>query len=410
VLAVLAQAPSAARGLVAVYVRLSQWTSAPVQHMDDWERTQERVFTAWINSTLQRHPSHMDDVEDLLSAFADGVQLIRLVEVLSGREITARFKSPATTRFHRIENLNLGLQFARETGLREDSSTVVPEDFLDGIYPQIAGFVWMLFKTSQQVDDSSSSGCGSPDAELLSWCTTTAAMVSEGVVVSDFHSSFRDGRALAAIVAASDPPAHPMLLQRLNQPTQPDGSELVGLATAAAASSALRVPELIEPAAIRSGEADLKSMQVYVAMLCKRWRMLADERTAAAPQVAARQAEVEAALVAVRAELSTEVHSRLEAERKVTAAETLIEEQRRELVESRARPCEQCAALQAELDALAADRDSIRAKYEAALQEASANLEAAAQRHQLEQQALHDQLASMTAEVAALQAVSQLLE
>ena len=366
------------------------------------EAVQERVFTAWINATLQKH-EHGGEVADLLTAFADGVQLIRLVESLAGRPIGVRFKAQATMRVHRIENLNLALQFAQDVGLREDGSTVVAEDFLDGIYPQIAGFVWMLFKQSQSRD--SSEGGPSLDTELLDWCAATAGQViPDGIAVENFSTSFQDGRVLAAVVAASDPSAKAELVRQIGLHSGSD-EDLVAMATAAAATGALQVPEMIEPVAICAGKVDAKSMQMYVTMLRRAWLQLEEPRARDASAQSARITKLEAAVSALRGELQAERDRSGAAEQSVAdALEEKKAEQARRIAAENAQ-CEQCAVLRADLEAGAFERERLEKSHEASIVALESSvirkLEAAATSSAAERNQLQAEVDRLGAELAA---------
>ena len=158
--------------------------------LQDWQVQQEKVFVGWVNSVLTQHEDGQGgDVDSLGTAFADGVQLIRLVESLAEESIGKKYNTKAKNKAQMIDNLNLALSFASEVGLQDQTATVSAEDFVDSVHTQISGFVWTLFKSSQ-----GSRGPGA-DTELLEWCASTASRVNPGVVVHDFRSSFQIGRA-----------------------------------------------------------------------------------------------------------------------------------------------------------------------------------------------------------------------
>lgn len=218
--------------------------------MNEWEQQQERAFVGWVNSLLRQHPSALT-IEKLDTAFTDGIALICLLECLAGTGVGKKYRKQATKRIQQVENLNIALAFAAEAGLTDSKSTVSAEDFLDCVYPQIAGFVWTLFK--QHLAKTAGGDAKAADAELLRWCAASAAkVVGPGrVLLENFTDSFADGVALAAIVASIDPAGHPTLVELLSHPAGPDrADQLVKLAVETAAGERLQVPAIVDPAAV----------------------------------------------------------------------------------------------------------------------------------------------------------------
>ena len=350
--------------------------------LQGWEAQQEKVFVGWVNSVLTRHEDGKGgDVESLGTAFTDGVQLIRLVESLAGESIGVKYKKNAKNKAQMIDNLNQALAFASDSGLQDHNATVATEDFVDSVHTQISGFVWTLFKASQ-----GDRGAGA-DSELLEWCASTASKVNPGVVVHDFKSSFQDGTVLASIVAASDPSAHRELLSAMSNGAT-DKVALVGMATEAAAKD-LQVPQLIEAGLIASASADEKSMQMYIALIRMAWDQLAGER----PE-AARLAELEAIIVALRSQLDTMQTSRTALKFQLAAAQTQLAEAN----VAKQAEADRATKLQEDLDA---------AKQQ--LEDGAQRLANEQSRHAAETAALHDEIARLGAVAQELNAGQETL-
>lgn len=352
--------------------------------LHDWEVQQEKVFVGWVNSVLTRHEDGKGgSVESLGTAFADGVQLIRLVESLADESIGKKYSKKAKNKAQMIDNLNLALTFAEDVGLTDQTATVGAEDFVDNVHTQISGFVWTLFKSSQ-----GDRGSGA-DSELLEWCASTASKVNPGVVVHDFKSSFQDGTVLASIVAASDPPAYSELLSAMSNSTT-DKVQLVGMATAAAATGDLHVPQLIEPELIASASADEKSMQMYIALIRMAWDQLAGER----PE-AARVAELEAIIVTLRSQLDSAQTARTGLKFQLAAAQAQLGEA--------------TAAKQAEMDrANQLQEDLDVAKQQ--LEDGEQRLTNEQSRHAAESAALQDEIKRLGAVIKDLNAGQESLK
>lgn len=347
----------------------------------EWEVQQEKVFVGWVNSVLARHwDGNAGHVESLGTAFADGVQLIRLLECLASdllggeQKIGRKYNKKPKNKAQMIDNVSLALSFASENELQDDTATVGAEDFVDSVHTQISGFVWTLFKASQ-------GGGSGADGELLEWCESTAAKVNPGVKVHDFTSSFQDGTVLASIVAASDPPEYKELLSAMTNPGTKQ-VQLVGMATAAAADGGLQVAQLIEPALIASATADEKSMQMYIALIRMAWDKLADER----PE-AAKLDELEAIIATLRSQLES--------------AETARNALKVELAAAKMQLGEVTTAKQAEVDKAAKLQEDLEVAKQQ-LEDGVQRLTNEQSRHAAEKTALQNEIARLGAVVKKL--------
>lgn len=72
-----------------------------------WKRIQRNTFTRWANNHINSVNKHIEDLEQDLS---DGLRLIALIEVLSGKRIN-RFNKRPTVRAQKLENVGLVLRF-----------------------------------------------------------------------------------------------------------------------------------------------------------------------------------------------------------------------------------------------------------------------------------------------------------
>ncbi|PRD30759.1 UNVERIFIED_CONTAM: cher [Trichonephila clavipes] len=75
-----------------------------------WKRIQQNTFTRWANEHLKTVGKPITNLETDLS---DGLRLIALVEVLSGRRLPKHNKKP-TFRSQKLENVSVALQFLEE--------------------------------------------------------------------------------------------------------------------------------------------------------------------------------------------------------------------------------------------------------------------------------------------------------
>ncbi|KAK7073455.1 hypothetical protein SK128_024382, partial [Halocaridina rubra] len=72
-----------------------------------WKRIQQNTFTRWANEHLKSVSKHIGNLETDLS---DGLRLIALIEVLSGKKLPKHNKRP-NFRSQKLENVSVALQF-----------------------------------------------------------------------------------------------------------------------------------------------------------------------------------------------------------------------------------------------------------------------------------------------------------
>lgn len=72
-----------------------------------WKRIQQNTFTRWANEHLKSVNKHIGNLETDLS---DGLRLIALIEVLSGKQLPKHNKRP-NFKSQKLENVSVALQF-----------------------------------------------------------------------------------------------------------------------------------------------------------------------------------------------------------------------------------------------------------------------------------------------------------
>jgi filamin len=76
-----------------------------------WKIIQKNTFTRWANEHLKTAKMTINDLERDLS---DGLRLIALIEVLSGKKFQ-KFNKRPTFRTQKFENVTVSLRFLEET-------------------------------------------------------------------------------------------------------------------------------------------------------------------------------------------------------------------------------------------------------------------------------------------------------
>jgi len=79
-----------------------------------WKRIQQNTFTRWANEHLKTVSKSIGNLETDLS---DGLRLIALIEVLSGRRLPKHNKRP-TFRSQQLENVSVALKFLADEGIK----------------------------------------------------------------------------------------------------------------------------------------------------------------------------------------------------------------------------------------------------------------------------------------------------
>lgn len=79
-----------------------------------WKRIQQNTFTRWANERLKTVDKHIGNLETDLS---DGLRLISLIEVLSGKKLPKHNRRP-TFRSQKLENVSVALKFLDDEAIK----------------------------------------------------------------------------------------------------------------------------------------------------------------------------------------------------------------------------------------------------------------------------------------------------
>jgi len=155
-----------------------------------WERQQKKTFTAWINSHLRKVDVQIETLEEDLR---DGLKLMLLLEVISGERLPKPERG--RLRFHLVSNVNKALEYILSKGVK--LVMVGAEEIVDGNLKMTLGMIWTIilrFAIQDITVDEFSAKEG-----LLLWCQRKTAPY-KNVNVTNFHMSFKDGLAFAALI------------------------------------------------------------------------------------------------------------------------------------------------------------------------------------------------------------------
>nr|CAB3264935.1 plectin [Phallusia mammillata] len=176
---------------------------------DERDQVQKKTFTKWINKHLSKINRHVDNLyEDL----RDGHNLIALLEVLSGMTLPrednyiSHMRLPrekGRMRFHKLQNVQIALDFLKQKKLR--LVNIRNDDITDGNPKLTLGLIWTII-LHFQIEDISVEGWEDLTAKqaLLIWAKRNMEGY-DGINVTNFTSSWRDGKALNAILHRNRP-------------------------------------------------------------------------------------------------------------------------------------------------------------------------------------------------------------
>jgi len=105
---------------------------------NDWEASQIKTFTAWVNYHLSSRKIHVDNI---CTDFSDGVKLINLLEVIY-KDSVGKYYDPPRNRTFAIENANIALQFMNKKGVPHHG--ISAEDIVDGRITMLLGMTWSI--------------------------------------------------------------------------------------------------------------------------------------------------------------------------------------------------------------------------------------------------------------------------
>ena len=104
----------------------------------EWKRIQENTFTRWTNEHLRQAGASINDLE---TDFSNGLKLIALLEVLSGKKMPRHNKKP-TFRSQKLENVSIALNFLETEGVT--LVNIDSTDITDCKLKLIMGLIWTL--------------------------------------------------------------------------------------------------------------------------------------------------------------------------------------------------------------------------------------------------------------------------
>eukprot|EP01119_Soliformovum_irregulare_P005582 TRINITY_DN17323_c0_g1_i1.p1 TRINITY_DN17323_c0_g1~~TRINITY_DN17323_c0_g1_i1.p1 ORF type:complete len:494 (-),score=154.72 TRINITY_DN17323_c0_g1_i1:202-1620(-) len=157
-----------------------------------WIDIQQNAFTRWCNEHLKDRGMHINDLgKDL----ADGLLLINLLEIISGKSVGRYNKNPKIPT-QKLENTAIAMKFVADEGVK--TVNIGNEDITNGKLKLILGLIWTLILRYQINKGGSDSDAKN---DLLKWVRSKIPEYD----IKGFTKDWNDGKAICALVDALAP-------------------------------------------------------------------------------------------------------------------------------------------------------------------------------------------------------------
>ena len=238
----------------------------------EWKRIQQNTFTRWANEHLKQANTSIANLETDLS---NGLKLIALIEVLSGKRIP-RYNRKPNFRSQKLENVSIALQFLEMEGIT--LVNIDSTDIVDCKLKLILGLIWTLilhYAISMPMWDGPPLGGGgaagdpnhhqnpngnspdkTPKQRLMNWLQDK---VPSQQPVGNLTKDWQDGKAVGALVDAVAPGLCPDWEDWDPHKPIENAREAMDLA-----DKWLNVPKLLAPEELVNPNIDEQSMMTYL--------------------------------------------------------------------------------------------------------------------------------------------------
>lgn len=220
-----------------------------------WKRIQLNTFTRWANEHLKTVNKYVACLE---SDMSDGIRLLSLVEVLSGKKLP-RYNARPTMKAQKLNNVDTALKFLCDVE-KIKLVNISSADIVDGNLKLILGLMWTLilhYSISMPVwegeDDFDPSL--SPKQRLLKWIQNKIP----DCPVNNFSTDWNDGRAIGALIDSLAPGLCPDWKSWKPEDNLKNVTEALQLA-----EDWLDIPQLIRPKEMCNRKVDELAMMTYL--------------------------------------------------------------------------------------------------------------------------------------------------
>ncbi|XP_028409338.1 filamin-C-like [Dendronephthya gigantea] len=213
----------------------------------DWVNLQKTTFTNWARENIRRaYPD--ETIDDLATTFEDGVRLIKLVEVVSGKK-AGRYKSNPKVFSQKLDNIKMALDVLVYDGIK--LVNIGPEDVHSGNLKLILGLIWRMILHYQISSSSNVSG----KLLLITWLQAAAPDVE----IKNLTSDWNDGRAFAGLMEFLEPGTYPDYKNLRVSDNKETVTRCMNMA-----EEKYGIPQVISPEMVVSQFQDELSMMTYL--------------------------------------------------------------------------------------------------------------------------------------------------
>jgi filamin len=210
-----------------------------------WVEIQKKTFTRWANTFLKER---LLKVDDLGKDLADGVLLINLLEIISGKTLGKYNKQPKI-RTHQLENNMFALDFLKKEGIK--LVNIANEDIVDCKLKLILGLIWTII-LRYQINIAEGKSARS---ELLEWVRSKIPEYN----INNFATDWNDGKAICALGDALVPGLCPN--HRELDRNQALRNATLGIDNA---EREMQIPKVLDPQDMINPEVDELSVMTYI--------------------------------------------------------------------------------------------------------------------------------------------------
>jgi len=161
----------------------------------DWLRLQKMIFKRFINQSLKQG-GRTRRIDDVITDMANGMPLLELIEVMSGKKYSGKTLKESKLRVRMIDNINQILNFVKKDC--SVSTKVVAEDLADGNETSIMGLVFAVILKYLRLDEDDDES-GDIREALKLWLSNKTAGYA-GVEIDSLTKSFYNGLAFNALI------------------------------------------------------------------------------------------------------------------------------------------------------------------------------------------------------------------
>lgn len=136
------------------------------------------------------------EVKDIIKDVQDGLLIVSLVEVLSGKTFPGKKLTAAKQKIQMVDNVNKALDFVKSVGVSHQTSA---ENIVDGNEKLILGFIFQIIIKFMKFDDEGENTSGDVKEALMLWLKNKTAGYNN-VSIDNFTKSFHNGLAFCALI------------------------------------------------------------------------------------------------------------------------------------------------------------------------------------------------------------------